>query len=124
MVKIGVLAIQGSFAEHIKAFERLGEDVIEVRSPIDLKNEIRGLVIPGGESTTMGHFLRKNDFLQRIIEWSSGAGRFIWGTCAGLILLANELRNEKDGGQCSIGGLNIIAERNSFGKHLSHVGTF
>ena len=118
MVKIGVLAIQGAFAEHIKAFEKLGEEVIEIRSPIDLNNAIRGLVIPGGESTTMGHFLRKNDFLQRIIEWSSGTGRFIWGTCAGLILLANELRNEKNGGQCSIGGLNIIAERNSFGNYL------
>ena len=86
MVKIGVLAIQGSFAEHIKAFERIGADAVEIRSHEDLNEDIRGLVIPGGESTTMGHFLRKEDFLQHIKKWSSG--RFMWGTCAGLILLS------------------------------------
>ena len=111
--KIGVLSIQGTFAEHISALQKLDNNVIaiEVRCAKDLTKDMRGLVIPGGESTTMGHFLKKNDFLQDIKNWiynPEGDQKFVWGTCAGLILLANDLENEKNGGQCKIGGLSII----------------
>ena len=118
MFKIGVLAVQGSFIEHIQAFEKLKVEAVDIRSPNDLTDDIQGLVIPGGESTTMGHFLKNNQFLLHIKHWMK-SGKMVWGTCAGLILLANELKNEKYGGQFSLGGLNIVVERNSFGNlHL------
>ena len=114
-VKIGVLAIQGSFAEHIHAFKQLKNvQAIEIKTAQDLKEDIQGLVIPGGESTTMGHFLQKDNFLQHIKAWS--VNKFLWGTCAGLILLADLVNNEKDGGQCKIGGLSITVSRNSYGR--------
>ena len=62
MVKIGVLAIQGSFREHIQAFKRLKEEAFEVKTVEELTDDVQGLVIPGGESTTMAHFLAKNGF--------------------------------------------------------------
>ena len=70
---------------------------------------MKGLIIPGGESTVMGHLLKKNAFLQKIKNWLNNGGnqKFVWGTCAGLILLANQLENAKEGGQCLLGGLTI-----------------
>lgn len=118
--KIGVLAIQGSFYEHVKAFEALKEDieVVQVRSASQLTHDLQGLVIPGGESTTIGHFLRKDNFLEKIKGWLNSPHdlKYAWGTCAGLILLADELHNEKAGGQCKIGGIAINAFRNSYGR--------
>ena len=116
MVKIGVLALQGSFSEHIHAFKLLNEEVYEIRTLQDLTDDIQGLVIPGGESTTMAHFLAKNDFLERLQKWLKQGSRFMWGTCAGLILLADVLENEKVGGQVHLGGLSITAQRNSYGR--------
>lgn len=120
VVKLGVLAIQGSFSEHLECFKRCQENiqVHEIRSGSQLTQlGIQGLVIPGGESTTMGHFLRKNNFLQDIQNWFENDQKtFIWGTCAGLILLADEIDQEKQGGQCKIGGLAVEAQRNSYGR--------
>ena len=67
---------------------------------------MKGLIIPGGESTVMGHLLKKNAFLLAIKNWlkdSEGDQKFVWGTCAGLILLADQLENAKEGGQCLLG---------------------
>lgn len=119
VVKIGVLAIQGSFSEHLECFQRCQSNVkvYEIRSGSQLTDlDIQGLVIPGGESTTMGHFLLKNNFLQDIKSWFQNDKKFIWGTCAGLILLADEIGHEKQGGQCKIGGLAVEAQRNSYGR--------
>ena len=70
---------------------------------------MKGLIIPGGESTVMGHLLKKNAFLQKIKNWLDDGEdqKFVWGTCAGLILLANQLENAKEGGQCLLGELTI-----------------
>ena len=104
-IQIGVLAIQGSFQEHITALQQIPNvKTIEIRSPKDLTEDIRGLVIPGGESTTMGHFLKKENFLEHVTIWMNKGDKFVWGTCAGLILLADEIHQEKEGGQCKIGG--------------------
>ena len=117
MTKVGVLAIQGSFAEHIQAFSKLGIHAIEIRSPSDLSPDIQGLVLPGGESTTMGLFLKNYGFAESITTWWSGqSNKCMWGTCAGLILLADNIVNEKEGGQSKIGGLDILASRNSYGR--------
>ena len=113
MVKIGVLAIQGSFREHIQAFKRLKEEAFEVKTVEELTDDVQGLVIPGGESTTMAHFLGKNGFLEQIKNWLKPT-KIIWGTCAGLILLADWL----DQGQVHLGGLKIKAQRNSYGRQV------
>ena len=78
---------------------------IEIRSAQDLSDDMKGLIIPGGESTVMGHLLKKNAFLQKIKNWLHNGEdqKFVWGTCAGLILLANQLENAKEGGQCLLG---------------------
>lgn len=116
MVKIGVLALQGSFSEHIHVFKLLNEEAFEIRTVQDLTHDIQGLVIPGGESTTMAHFLAQNDFLEGVKTWWKQGSRFIWGTCAGLILLADVLENEKVGGQVHLGGLSVTVQRNSYGR--------
>ena len=66
---------------------------------------MKGLIIPGGESTVMGHLLKKSTFLQKIKNWLHNGGnqKFVWGTCAGLILLADQLENAKEDGQCLLG---------------------
>ena len=81
----------------------------EIRSAQDLSDDMKGLIIPGGESTVMGHLLKKNAFLHKINNWLQNGEdqKFVWGTCAGLILLANQLENAKEGGQCLLGGLTI-----------------
>ncbi len=113
---IGVLAIQGAFAEHeaclMKAFkairhenttESLDLDVKEIRTVSDIA-ELDGLILPGGESTTMGKFLERNDFKDDIKSWMNQELKpVVWGTCAGLILLANKLEGVvKDGGQSNV----------------------
>ncbi|ELU04698.1 hypothetical protein CAPTEDRAFT_18938 [Capitella teleta] len=133
-VHVGVLAIQGAFAEHIfslqSAFELLlatDHDIVrgktlrvsEVRSPNDLEG-LDGLVIPGGESTTMAKFLLRNNFigaLRHYIRPNDGQpAPAVWGTCAGLILLSDHVLEEKEGGQCNIGGLPITSTRNTYGR--------
>lgn len=111
MYRVGVLAIQGAFAEHTrmltKAAAQLGQEarivVIEVRR-CDQLSGLAGLIIPGGESTTMSLFLGQNGFgnaLKSWIENERGKG-VVWGTCAGLILLSNELKEQKSGGQALV----------------------
>ena len=106
--RVGVLAIQGAFAEHKrmlgKAATQLGEEarivVIEVRSSDQLAG-LAGLIIPGGESTTMSLFLGQNGLGSVLKSWiGNGHGEgVVWGTCAGLILLSNKLKEQKSGGQ-------------------------
>lgn len=110
---IGVLAIQGDFAAHIRAIEDIGADAIEVRCAAELDN-IDALIIPGGESTTMMKFLDDENLAQPIIDFAR-AGRAVFGTCAGAIVLARDVYNPP---QASLGLIDIGVERNGYGRQV------
>lgn len=112
-MKAGVLAIQGDFAAHARKLERIGIDVIEVRRATDLDN-VSGLIIPGGESTTMLKFLLEENLSNPIVEFAR-SGRTIFGTCAGAILLAREVSAPA---QPSLGLIDIAVERNAYGRQV------
>jgi len=109
---IGVLALQGAFIEHVRALARLGVTTREVRQRKDLAG-IDGLIIPGGESTTIGKLLDLLGMTEPVRELGR-AGLPIWGTCAGLILLAREVGRP----QTLLGLLDIGVRRNAFGAQL------
>jgi len=114
----GVLALQGAFIEHVKALRALGAQAREVRLPSDLDG-LDGLILPGGESTSIGKLLVEYDLLEPVRAWAE-AGRPLYGTCAGAILLARDI-----GGldQPLIGVLDIEVERNAFGRQLQSFET-
>jgi 5'-phosphate synthase pdxT subunit len=115
---IGVLALQGAFAEHVAAVERLGARAREVRLPADLEG-VDGLIIPGGESTTIGKLLETFGLLEPLRE-RVGAGLPVYGTCAGAILLAKDI-----GGldQPLLATMDLRVERNAFGRQLQSFET-
>lgn len=110
---IGVLALQGSFAEHVVAVHRLGAEPREVRLPAHLEG-IDGLIVPGGESTTIGKLLALTGLLGPL-RAAIGDGLAVYGTCAGMILLARDI-----GGldQPLLGVMDITVRRNAFGRQL------
>jgi len=108
---IGVLALQGDFDLHRKALDRLGLESVEVRLPRQL-DQVAGLIMPGGESTTLLKLLEEWDFVPALEKFHA-AGKPIMGTCAGLILLAREVESPK---QTSLGLIDITAERNAYGR--------
>jgi len=110
--KVGVLALQGDFEAHGKALARAGAEPVEVRSASDLQ-QLDGLVIPGGESTTMLKLLEVENLMEPLREF--GRRRPIFGTCAGAILLATEVLNPS---QASLGLMDIGVERNAYGRQL------
>jgi pyridoxal 5'-phosphate synthase pdxT subunit len=110
--RIGVLAIQGDYAAHAEALAEAGAEPVEVRKPDQLAN-LDGLILPGGESTTVLRFLEKLDFFGRLQEFCSQ--KPIFGTCAGAILLAREVRNPA---QRSLGILDAVVERNAYGRQI------
>jgi 5'-phosphate synthase pdxT subunit len=110
---IGVLAIQGDFAAHVRALRRIGVDAIEVRRADDLE-AAEGLIIPGGESTTMLKFIEEENLAASITDFAR-QGRPIFGTCAGAILLAREVYNPA---QASLGLIDIGVERNGYGRQV------
>lgn len=111
--RIGVLALQGDFEAHLKMLASLGVNGIAIRLPEHLK-EIHGIIIPGGESTTIGKLMvtygLRDTLQQKILE-----GVPVWGTCAGLILLAKETDNAL-AGQPLLASMNIRVRRNAFGS--------
>ncbi len=112
---IGVLALQGDFAEHCAALRRLGVSAREVRTRHHLDG-VAGLIIPGGESTTIGRLLERFDLVEPIRSLAR-AGMPVWGTCAGLILLAREVDPEtRARHQPLLGLLDITVRRNAFGS--------
>lgn len=113
MTTIGVLALQGAFIEHIQTLERLGVAAREVRLPRDLDG-LDGLIMPGGESTTIGKLMVQYGLDEPIRE-RARAGFPIWGTCAGMILLAKDIGGLR---QPLIGVMDIVVERNAFGRQL------
>jgi 5'-phosphate synthase pdxT subunit len=112
--RVGVLALQGAFREHRQAFERLGEAVRDVRLPRDLTG-LRALAMPGGESTAMTRLAAAYGLDVALKEFHS-AGGALWGTCAGAILLASEIRNDE--GQIRLGLIDIGVERNAYGRQV------
>ena len=112
MKKVGVLALQGDFEAHGKAVERAGAEPVYVRKPADLEG-LDGLIIPGGESTTMLKLLNAEDLLQPVIEF--GRAKPVFGTCAGAILLANRVSNPA---QESLGLVDLAIERNAYGRQI------
>jgi len=113
-LRIGVLALQGAFREHILHFQAQGVHAIEVKNASDL-DDIDGLTIPGGESTSMVLIAERQGILDSLRQWVKD-GRPTWGTCAGMIMLANEVDGQKDGGQGTLGGMDILVSRNHFGR--------
>lgn len=112
MKRIGVLALQGDFEAHERALARAGAEAVEVRSAADLEN-IQGLIIPGGESSTMLKLLEEENLLEPLRRF--GRERPIFGTCAGAILLASEVSHPP---QASLGLIDIGVERNAYGRQL------
>jgi 5'-phosphate synthase pdxT subunit len=110
--RIGVLAIQGDYAAHAIALAEAGADPVEVRKPDQLAG-LDGLILPGGESTTVLRFLEKLSFFDLLAEF--GVTKPVFGTCAGAILLAREVRNPP---QRSLGLLDAIVERNAYGRQI------
>ena len=113
MVSIGVLALQGDFAEHISMLQRLGVDACEVRLPSELC-KVDGLIIPGGESTTIAKLLDRYEIAIPLAE-QARQGMPIWGTCAGMIMLAMELEDDRPK---PLGLLDIQVARNAFGRQI------
>ena len=110
-MKIGVLALQGAFAEHIVMLKKLGAETAEIRLPAQLA-DLDGLIIPGGESTTMGKLMVDYDLLEPLREF--GLAHAMWGTCAGAILLAKDAHRE----QPLLNLMDITVERNAFGRQV------
>ena len=109
---IGVLAIQGDYAAHAEALKEAGADPCPVRKPDELAS-LDGLILPGGESTTMLKFLAKHNFFEALKEFCSH--KPVFGTCAGAILLAREVVNPA---QRSLGLLDAVVERNAYGRQI------
>ena len=110
-VRVGVLALQGDFALHARALTRCGAEVVEVRKPEQLE-DLDGLIMPGGESTTLLKLMDAWGFVPALEKFHA-AGKPIFGTCAGLILLAREVASPP---QFSLGLIDVGVERNAYGR--------
>jgi len=113
--RIGVLALQGDVREHVRSLESVGVDAFALRAVPQL-DDIDGLVIPGGESTTMSILAVKNDLFEPL-RTMQRSGLPMYGSCAGLIMLANTVADGR-ADQQTIGGLDIVAQRNAFGRQV------
>ncbi|MED4455611.1 pyridoxal 5'-phosphate synthase glutaminase subunit PdxT [Metabacillus fastidiosus] len=111
MLKIGVLGLQGAVREHIQSIEACGAEGVIVKTPAQLK-ELDGLIIPGGESTTMRRLIDKYDFMEPLKQFAK-ENKPMFGTCAGLILLASEVVGYEES---HVGVFDVTVERNSFGR--------
>ncbi|MGN4448330.1 pyridoxal 5'-phosphate synthase glutaminase subunit PdxT [Bacillus cereus group sp. MYBK79-1] len=111
MVKIGVLGLQGAVREHIKSVEASGAEAVVVKR-IEQLEEIDGLILPGGESTTMRRLIDKYAFMEPLRTFAK-SGKPMFGTCAGMILLAKTLIGYEE---AHIGAMDITVERNAFGR--------
>lgn len=115
-MKIGVLALQGDFAEHVSMLKKLGVETAEVRLPEHLKS-LDGLIIPGGESTTIGKLAVAYGLMEPLREF--GKSRAIWGTCAGAIFLSSDIGRD----QPLLGLMSIKVLRNAFGRQVDSFET-
>jgi 5'-phosphate synthase pdxT subunit len=111
-MKIGVLALQGAFIEHEAVLKRLGVEPVEVRLPKDLEG-VDGVIIPGGESTTIGKLAVQYNLIDPLRELAQ-AGKPMWGTCAGLIFMARDVGRN----QPLLGLMDVTVQRNAFGRQV------
>ncbi|MGG0465312.1 pyridoxal 5'-phosphate synthase glutaminase subunit PdxT [Priestia aryabhattai] len=111
MVKVGVLGLQGAFREHAQALEAAGAEAIIIKK-VEQLDEIDGLILPGGESTAMRRLIDKYDFMEPLRQFAQ-AGKPVFGTCAGLILLAEQVVDREEP---HLGVMDITVARNSFGR--------
>jgi 5'-phosphate synthase pdxT subunit len=111
-MKIGVLALQGDFLEHVQMLETLGVDAVEVRLPEQLK-KIDGLIMPGGESTTFAKLAESFGLMEPLRKFCA-TGKPVWGTCAGMIFLAKDVGRP----QPILGLMDIKVKRNAFGRQV------
>ena len=110
-MKVGILALQGDFIEHLHMLRQMGVDTVEVRLPQDLV-DISGLIIPGGESTTIGKLAVMYNLLEPLRKLA--ASKPVWGTCAGMIIMAKEIDHQ----QPLLGIMDIVVQRNAFGRQV------
>jgi 5'-phosphate synthase pdxT subunit len=115
-MKIGVLALQGAFIEHIKILRQLGVETVAVRLPEDLEG-LDGLIIPGGESTTIGKLAVEYGMVELLRDFA--VRKPVWGTCAGMIVMAKEIGRD----QPLLGVMDIVVERNAFGRQVDSFET-
>lgn len=115
---VAVLALQGAFAEHTAALERLGAEYFEARQARDLERPFDGLILPGGESTTMRKLLLELELFYPLRD-RIASGTPVFGTCAGLILLAKEV----SGGAPCFGTMDVAVKRNAYGRQLGSFHT-
>jgi 5'-phosphate synthase pdxT subunit len=115
-MKVGVLALQGDFAEHIATLRQLGVETVEVRLPEQLK-DLEGLIIPGGESTTIGKLATSYHLIEPLRRFSQDHP--IWGTCAGAIFLSNDTQRQ----QPLLNVMDITVARNAFGRQVDSFET-
>ena len=113
---VGVLALQGAFVEHEASLGRIGVPARQVRTPEQLAVVDR-LIIPGGESTVIGQLLGTSGLLEPLLE-RAAAGMPIWGTCAGMILLAEEILDARQAGQVALKLMDMSVRRNAFGRQI------
>ena len=118
-MKIGILAVQGAFAEHKSKLEKLGARCMELRKKEDLDGDFDGLVLPGGESTVQGKLLRELEMFEPLKE-KIQAGMPVLATCAGVILLADHLSND---GHVYFGTMPVTVKRNAYGRQLGSFHT-
>lgn len=120
MKQIGILALQGAFAEHKKAAQALGAEAFEIRQKSDLtRNKIDGIILPGGESTVIGKLLRELDMFETLQKMIKN-GMPVMGTCAGMILLARKISNDN---RQYLGTMDITVKRNAYGRQLGSFQT-
>ena len=116
--RVGVLGLQGDFAEHLRTLARIGADGIDVRRPAQL-DDIDALIIPGGESTTIGKLAARYEIIPKLRE-RVAEGMPVWGTCAGAIFLAKDVPGHP---HPLAGVMDIAVERNAFGRQLDSFET-
>jgi pyridoxal 5'-phosphate synthase pdxT subunit len=112
-MKIGVLALQGDFAEHVRMLDAIGVEAAEVRLPVDLEG-LSGLILPGGESTTMRRLIDRWGLREPLLEFAA-TGAPMFGTCAGMIVLSREITG---GEEPVVPLLDVTVQRNAFGRQL------
>lgn len=119
MIKVGVLAVQGAVTEHLHLLSQLPDVLAKEVKYLEELNDIDGLIIPGGESTAIGRLLKDFNLLQPLKE-KIQKGLPVWGTCAGMILLAKHLENDAT---VHLGVMDITVERNAYGRQLGSFET-
>lgn len=118
-MKIGVLALQGAFEEHIRMLRRLDTEAVELRQKKDLDQDLDGIIIPGGESTVISKLLDDLDMREPLLS-KIHQGLAVFGTCAGLILMSSDCGDPK---ATPLGLMNYTAKRNAYGRQLGSFST-